>query len=206
VTLSKHKVLAVLRLPQNPSELVVFARNVVTQMTGNPYFSQPVPALAKVSAAIAALQTATARAETRARGLVDVRIAKQAALESLLERLRVYVQGVADDMPESAPSIIEGAGMFVRKKTLPSKPPFTVRQGRVSGSAVLAAKAVAKNATYQWQMSADGGLTWNDLPPTLQAKTTVSGLTPGKDYLFRLRVVTRAGEGDWCDPVPFRPR
>jgi hypothetical protein len=38
-------------------------------------------------------------------------------------------------------------------------------------------------------------------PVTLQAKTTVAGLTPGATVQFRYRPVTKAGEGDWSQTV-----
>jgi hypothetical protein len=40
------------------------------------------------------------------------------------------------------------------------------------------------------------GLTWIDVEATLRAAATIRGLTPGVRYLFRLRVVSPAGEGD----------
>ena len=67
-----------------------------------------------------------------------------------------------------------------------------VLPGRVSGSVRLAAKAVAKVASYEWQLSKDAGKTWLELPKTLQAKTAVSGLTPGMTYGFRFRAGVRA--------------
>jgi hypothetical protein len=39
------------------------------------------------------------------------------------------------------------------------------------------------------------------MPGTLQAKTTVLGLTPLSTVQFRYRAVTKAGEGDWSQPV-----
>jgi hypothetical protein len=38
-------------------------------------------------------------------------------------------------------------------------------------------------------------------PVTLQAKTTVAGLTAGTTVQFRYRPVTKAGEGNWTQPV-----
>jgi hypothetical protein len=68
----------------------------------------------------------------------------------------------------------------------------------VSGSVRLVAKAVAKVASYEWQLSKDAGNTWVDLPTTLQAKATVSGLTPGVTYGFRFRAIMRPRVADWC--------
>jgi hypothetical protein len=61
----------------------------------------------------------------------------------------------------------------------------------------LVAKAAAVRAPYEWEWSADGEKTWTQLPSTLQAKTTVTGLTPATTYQFRYRATTKVGEGDW---------
>jgi DNA-directed RNA polymerase specialized sigma24 family protein len=50
-------------------------------------------------------------------------------------------------------------------------------------------------------LSLDGGKTWVAAPSTLQAKTNVYGFAPGATVLFRFRPVTKAGEGDWSQPV-----
>ena len=49
---------------------------------------------------------------------------------------------------------------------------------------------------YEWQYGTDGK-TWTNMPVTLPAKTTIENLTPGTQYSFRYRAVTKAGEGDW---------
>jgi hypothetical protein len=51
------------------------------------------------------------------------------------------------------------------------------------------------------QCSTDGGKTWISSPGTLQAKTTIAGLTPTANVQFRYRALTRTGEGDWSQPV-----
>ena len=38
-------------------------------------------------------------------------------------------------------------------------------------------------------------------PSTLQAKTTVTGLTAGTTVAFRFKSVVKAGESDWSPPV-----
>jgi len=49
-------------------------------------------------------------------------------------------------------------------------------------------------------MSADG-TTWTDLPSTLKAKTTVSGLTVDVRTYFRFRAITPSGTGSWTAAV-----
>jgi len=62
---------------------------------------------------------------------------------------------------------------------------------------MLTTVAAARRASYEWQSSLDGGKTWTILPTTLQAKTTVSGLTLGATVMFRSRPVTRTRKGGW---------
>ena len=203
MTVSMHKVVVALKRPTTVPDLVVFARRIVEAMTGNPWFSAPVPPLGSIHAAVDRLQEAEAAALSLTRGLKQARNDERKALVALLTQLKAYVQGVADENPEFAASIIESAAMSVAARTSNGKPMLAVYPGRVSGAVRLVAKAAAKDAGYEWQMSQDGGETWMDLPRTLQAKTTVSGLVPGRTVWLRMRAVTRDGVGDPCDPVSY---
>jgi hypothetical protein len=65
----------------------------------------------------------------------------------------------------------------------------------------LVAPAAAHRASYEWETSADGGKTWQDVLPTLQAaQTRVSGLQPGTSDAFRYRSITKAGVSDRSQP------
>ncbi len=118
----------------------------------------------------------------------------------MLEQLKAYIQKVADGNAETAASVIQSAGVSVRKAVLRQKQAFAAKPGAVSGVVKLTA-AAAGRASYDWEHSTDGGKTWVSLPSTLQARTTVSGLTPGAMATFRYRAVTKAGEGDWSQPT-----
>jgi len=170
-------------------------------MNGNSWFPAPVPSLVRVRAAIDKLAKAEAAALSMTVGLKQARNEARAVLVVLLTRLKAYVQGVADENPDFAVGIVESAGLSVVARGNKPKAVLGVLPGRVSGSVRLAAKAVAKVASYAWQLSKDAGKTWVDLPKTLQAKTTVSGLTPGMTYGFRFRAIVRRGVGDWCEPA-----
>jgi hypothetical protein len=86
--------------------------------------------------------------------------------------------------------------MSTRKVTSHYKPPFEVKQGVVSGQVHLVARAIGRKATYYWQYSTDG-VTWTNVPATLVAKTTLSGLDAATMYHFRFRTLSTAGEGGW---------
>ncbi|HXN32660.1 MAG TPA: hypothetical protein VN894_12395 [Polyangiaceae bacterium] len=203
MTVSMQRTLAALKLPAEVPALLGVAEAILGAMTNNPSFPNPSPPLAAIAAALADLQAAEVAVLARTRGTAAVRNEKRAALVSLLARLKGYVQGVADDDPERAEALIESAGMSVKAKVFPTKAPFDVKAGTVSGSVRLAARAAAKEAHYEWAWSADGGATWRSAPGTLQAKTVLSGLPSEHKCWFRCRAVTRSGEEDWSEPVAF---
>jgi hypothetical protein len=196
-----HRSIAILKLPKVVSLLITFAQNVVTRMTGNPSFPSPSPALATVSTAITALQSAEAAAVARTKGAASMRDDKRTALVALIEQLRAYVQSIADATPENGATIIESAGLLVRKPANHGPRTFEVKAGTVSGSAKLYAESVGPRSAYLWQYSVDGGKTWVSWPATVQAKTTITGLTPGVTAQFRYQPVSKTGEGDWSQIV-----
>jgi hypothetical protein len=167
-------------------------------MTGGTTFPSPNPTLATFLTDFAALVTAETAVLARTKGAADTRNAKLAVVKADLESLKNYVQNVVDaSNPANAESIIGSAGMAIRKVTLHDKAELAVKQGSVSGTVTLSAKAAAKKAAYNWQYSIDQK-TWTSLPQTLKAKTGVSGLTSGTTYYFRSQALTpKGGVGDW---------
>jgi hypothetical protein len=198
-----HKPVAALMLPRRIQQLIAYARAIVAAMTGNAAFPTPAPTLAAVTAAIDALANAETTALTRAKGAAAVRNEKLTALVALLRQLVRYVQNVADVSAENGTSIIESAGMSVKKAAVRKPRVFGAATGPVSGSAKLVAPSSGQRASYEWQYSVDGGKTWVVAPVTLQAKTTILGLTPGATVTFRYRGVTKTGEGDWSQLITF---
>jgi hypothetical protein len=183
-TKSAHRSTVTLSLPKKVPALIVYAENIVKRMT-----------------AVDDLRVAEAAALSRGKGAVATRNAKRTALVAILQSLRTYIQGIADADPANGPSLIESAGLAVRKTPTHRARGFLAKPGPVSGVAKVYAAITARRASYEWQYSTDGGKTWVSTPATLQAKTTVSGLTPGATVQFRYRPVTKTGEGDWSQPA-----
>jgi len=200
-TKAAHRITISLSLPRRVPALIVYSQGVLEHMTGNATFPTPNPPLTALSTAITALQSTETAALARTKGAVASRNEKRTALVGVLQQLRSYVQTTADADPANAMSIIEGAGMAVRKTPTHRARAFVAKQGPVSGVATVVAQVTARRASYDWQYSTDGGKTWVALPSTLQAKTTVSGLTPGSTVQFKYRALTKTGEGDWSQPV-----
>lgn len=189
---------ASLLLPRKVSDLVAYATRVVQAMTGNPAFPTPTPPLAVVSAAIGELQAAETAALARTKGAVTARNEKRVAL---LQQLKGYIQATADAAPENGGSIIESAGIALRKVPTHAARASAATPGAVSGSAVVTAAVAARRAAYDWEYSVDGGKTWVAAPGTLRARTTITGLPPATTVQFRHRAVTTDGQGDWSQPT-----
>jgi hypothetical protein len=183
----------VLKLSPRIKNVISYAQNIATAMTGNPHFPSPTPTLATFQADVAALNTAETAVLSRTKGAVETRNAKLAVVRTDLQNLKVYVQSVAAAAsPTDADAIIQSAGMATRKVTLNAKAALAVKQGSVSGTVTISAKAAGKKAAYTWQYSTDQK-TWTTLPETLSAKTGVSGLTSATTYYFRVQSVTPKG-------------
>jgi hypothetical protein len=195
------RAIAVLKLSPRVKNVITFAQSVATAMTNNPNFPSPTLPIATFSAHITDLNTAETAVLSRVKGAVETRDAKLAIVHADLEVQKTYVQGVADAAnPSNAASIIESAGMTLRKVTLHNKAALAVKQLSVSGSVQLLAKAAAHRAAYDWQYSTDQK-TWTPTPPTLQAKTIVSGLTAGTVYYFRVQPLIATGEENWSQVI-----
>jgi hypothetical protein len=195
-----HKTSAVLRIPTRKSGVGAFATSVINAMTGNASFPNPTPPLATVSADLAAYEAAEAQVLTRVKGAAATRNTKYAVLRTDLEHLMAGVQQIADANPATAQALIEGAGFSIRKSTSRPKSAIKVETGTVPGSVKLSAKAVALRASYEWQYSTDQK-TWTNAPSSLQAKTVIAGLTSGTTVYFRVRGVTKTGEGAFSQVV-----
>jgi hypothetical protein len=195
-----HRTTAVLKMPARKSNVAAFATSVINAMTGNASFPNPSPPLATLSADLAAYEASEAQVVTRVKGAAVTRNAKYTVLHTDLEHEMAYVQQVADANAANAQSIIESAGFTIRKNALHPKAPVKVEAGAVPGSVKLVAKAVDHRASYEWQFSTDQK-TWTNAPTTLQAKTVITGLTSGTVTYFRVRGVTKAGEGPYSQIV-----
>jgi hypothetical protein len=200
-TKSVHRSLAILSLPKSVPAIITFAQRVVTAMTGNAAFPTPAPTLAEVTAGIVALQLAESAALARTKGAVTARNDRKAALVSLLQDLRGYVQKTADADPENSAATIQSAGIAVKKTPVKKPRVFAAAQGAVSGTVKLVTASAGHRASYDWEYSTDAGKTWVALPSSLQAKTSVIGLAAGATVLFRFRAVTKTGVADWSQPV-----
>jgi hypothetical protein len=198
---STHRSIAALKLSRKGLVLISIAKAIAQAMDGNKSFPNPDPTVVALHAAIADLEAAETAVQSRAKGAVAARDVKRTALILLLEQLRAFVQKVADADRDHATELIQSAAMTVKKVPIRTQRVFGAKPGTLSGSVALVTASAGGRAAYEWEYSADGGKTWQAVPATVHAKTTVSGLQPGVGYQFRYRSVTKAGPADWSQPV-----
>ena len=195
------RMVAVLNLPRPVPQLLKSSAAIIAAMTGNTYFPTAGPLLTALNGAQQTLIAAETATKTRAHGTIANRDHARTALLVGLQSARALVQQVADGDPGHAEAIIASAGMVVRNSPTRTKPPFQAKQGATSGTVQLVVKVTLKRVSYEWQWSTDGGHNWMALPPTLQAKTTLSGVLVGTYPQFRYRTVTKTGQTDWSQPT-----
>jgi hypothetical protein len=193
---------AALMMPSANNEIMTLARAIHGALLDNPNFPSPTPPLAVFEADVDAFEDAETKAATRAKGAASFRDAKKKKVKDNLFHYRDYVQSVVETAtsPAEAVSLIESAFMSVRKVPTRSIPEVSAKNGDVSGKVVLAAKAVAKVASYYWEYSDDQS-TWTAIPETMQTRMEISGLTSARVYYFRFRALTRAGRRDYSQVV-----
>jgi hypothetical protein len=74
--------------------------------------------------------------------------------------------------------------------------------GRFLVSGEVGRANARKMAYFNWQWSADGGRTWNSVPPTPLASTEIPGLALLSTYSFRVSVtISKQPAGPWSDAV-----
>jgi hypothetical protein len=190
-----------LKLPRSATALVSLANVILQKMTNNPSFPKPTPTLAVIQTAVTTLQTAETAARGGTKGMATARDEQRAPLVLLLQQLGSFIQTTADASGDSAASIIESAGVSVRKTSTRQARVFAARQGAVSGEAMLVAPSAGASSSYEWMYSLDGGKTWVLAAPTFQARTSITGLPTATVVELKYRAVTRAGAGDWSAVV-----
>jgi hypothetical protein len=193
----------VLKLPEYEVPLLlVRARAIREAMTGNQWFSSPLPDLTLVEAAIDELDLAEVAAASGTKGLVAARDERKRSLVALLQQLAMYVQAIATANPEHAASIVESACMYL--KVLRGPGPSVFRAIRLSSGALkVIAPSAGDRAAYEFQYSLDGGVTWLPFPQVTNTKCsdTLHGLPPGSMVHLRYRATVKGVTGNLSDPI-----
>ena len=185
---------------------VGLAQQIVIKMTGNANFTTPAPALAAITTAATALQTA-ANDASAARETAAQKTAAQndaaGSLDGLLTQLAAYV----DNVTGGDETKILSSGMGVRSAPGAAAIPTQVlalaaTEGDNEGSVDLSWDPIGNAASYSIQLSTVSGTgPWTLNGVATKSSATVTGLTSGQRAWFRVAAVGTAGQGPWSDPT-----
>ena len=200
---SEYRVVAVVDRPKTDGGLLTFGQTVQQKAAAT---LNPAPAsVAALGAALPLFATAISNAKAMKGTKEALTTARQAVVDAL-NQLKADTQTFARKQPpDVGKQTIAGVGFRVKKVATRTRLPLTVGFGGLMGTALLVAIAAARDATYFWEMSSDQKV-WSDLPSTMKAKTTCTGLTPATVYYFRFRAQTRKAMGDWSTVVSYIAR
>jgi len=192
---------AAILAPRSVPHYIKTCGNILTKMSGDATYGSPPVAYTQVEDDLDALLTSEQATRNGPRGAAADRDAKLKVMRAHMRLLKAFVQSLADADVARSQVLIEGSGMSVARKAVRTKPDFEARAGHTPATVDLACRAVkARRVTYFWQMSKNQ-VDWADLPETLRAKASVSGLTTGTTYFFRFRTLTHAGLSAWSAVV-----
>ena len=170
------RIIVALNRPDRIADFIVFANFVAQCFAADARFASPPIPLSVFKAHIAELEAGEQHTYTRALGSVGDRDAKRLTVHNDLAQLGAFVQQLADTDLENALAIIEASGFDVKGSSGHGKSDFEAKQGPVSGSAHVVARAEkTRSASYDWEHGTK--------PAALQrAESTVKADTVTSDW------------------------
>jgi hypothetical protein len=185
-------------------QLITDTNTILTDLTGNPSYPSPAPALPSVKSALDEFATACANAASGGVTLTSIKNDKRAALTALLRQLASYVQVACNgDL-----TILLSSGFPIQKPqrnpvgVLPAPGNLTVTFGPRTGELDAGVAPVPGAAIYNWQLAAASAPTAVlQKAQTTAASNSFTGLTPGVIYVVQANAVGSAGPSDWSEPV-----
>tara|TARA_R110002072_G_scaffold236965_1_gene394466 strand:+ start:5818 stop:6441 length:624 start_codon:yes stop_codon:yes gene_type:complete len=172
---------------------------ILQQMTLNATaFLTPNPALPDVQLAFEDLVQKTTAAQAGGYALTFAKNEAELAFDELITQLASYVQNISGGKE----SIIIQSGMDVRKTPSPIPPPPQVENldalpTRTTGEVQLTWDTLGRNYDYQveqWVENEKGDGFWDRIGLPSKSKFTVTGLTTGTVYRFRVAGIGKDDE------------
>lgn len=190
------------------SEKVARAQQIVDALTGNTNFPTPSPALPAISVAINDLKSAFGTAQA-ARQTAKEKTSAQAAKEDILDRFMSQVAAYVESIAGDDETMIRSAGMDARAQAVsqsdvPSPPQsLAASAGDHDGEVDLAWDKVTGAKSYVLEKSGDPvtPTSWTHAGVCTKSALTISGLTSGTRYWFRVAAVNANGQSGWSDPA-----
>jgi hypothetical protein len=187
--------------------LIMFGKNVVAKMTGNPHFLNPDVPLDDLTDAINKLINADSAAAGRDKRQCALRRQARKELTDLLKVQAAYVNRI------SKGNIIKilSSGYHISKATGPkSYKVFWVKQGTYPGEIIAGCKSIPGAGAYLWQYCISDvfpdSYPWIQAGATRQRSISIKDLGVNKTVWVRFCGVVWKGMLPWSDPIKIRLR
>ena len=186
------------------SELVTFAQQHITAMTGNAAFPTPVPAAAPFAALATGFSTTvqdSLAAQQTAKLKTALKDTARAALEAGLTQRANTIQGT----PGITDAQILSAGFSLQTSTTTTVPGLVANLSLTAGDNAgeldwqWDPNSNADRYEAQWCAAMDFASNVTTLPSVSKSKLVALGLTSGSRVYGRVRAVNAAGIGAWSD-------
>jgi len=191
-----------LNIPENPAQFCSYGQHKIECFTGNTDLSKPNPTIADVTSHFAALATADGQATNNEPGAIELRDQCYETCENDMEQWALYARTTALQNPARGAQILQSSGFDEKKPSGRRKGDFEVTFPSV-GVAHAYIKAVARGASYEWQISLDGGVTYVAAGTTTRADQLFTGLKKGTDYYVRWKTTVGRTMTDWSQGARF---
>lgn len=189
------------------SDLLVVAGRILRAMRRSNVFTNPIPPLDVLEAALSDYQQKVYDAMGGGRLYTTARRESKRRLADLLQKLAMYVNVVSDgNLTE-----LYSSGFPVRAKRRKGQSPDTpgqpfLRDGRKSGEVAFGFKPVGRDMFYDYcfatAVDKRGNPIWGEPRITTRSWTDYAdGFTPGTYVYFRVRARNKHGVSRWTQPI-----
>lgn len=187
------------------AELILFARHVVTSLTGNLNYTTPSPTLPSVTALVDQLEAANLAAMNGDRLAISVRKDAKLAVVTNLRALAAYVQNQGD---ADRTTLLTSGFNLARVPTPvgPLPPPDAPVVGHGTEDGEIKARINRPNGAtaVNWRVAlASAPSVYVQTPSTSGGRTTFKGLVAGEVYLVQACVVGKEGASSWGPTSPL---
>ena len=178
-------------------------RTVAEMLNGNLAYAELQPQLPALLALCDTLETANNAVLFNGGKLThDARRNADKALRSALKDFAGYVQGISGGVK----SLILAAGFDVVKQRAPLPPPaapadLIVRRTDMQGIMKVKWSTVRGTKLSYLEMQEEGSRDWTRVLTTTRSSHVMTSLTTGKEYSFRVQVITSGGQSPMSEVV-----
>jgi hypothetical protein len=189
-------------IPRTDHALLLYGQTIAAKWANNANFPNQGSVITTLSAACTNFETAIKNAKLAKASGEAVTQARQAVINAIGHVVDL-ANSVVEQLPaDAAKTALQSGGISARKGTVRNVPEIDVKYGGLMGVVLLVARSMGKGCAYAFAYSTDQK-SWTICPTSLKVKTTVSGLTVGTTYYFRVQATTRKGLQDWSTVVSF---